>query len=583
MDKQGRQMKRSNISPSWLREQVVGMDMRLETPFGSRLMLYADYTASGRGLHFIEDYLKQLMQLYANSHTEDDASGRASTKLLHQAAGMIKQAVNAGSDGRLVATGTGATGAIDRMQQLIGVKLPAASRFVLQGLYEEMHGKGSAAEFEAFCRAHQPVVFVGPYEHHSNEISWREGLATVVEVRLDEEGGVDLDHLQTLLQVPEYQGRLRIGSFSAASNVTGMRTPVHEIARLLHRHHALAFFDYAASAPYVEIDMNPPATGDGDASLDAVFISPHKFLGGPGASGILVFNTRCYHGELPPSMAGGGTVDYVGPKEHDFIEDIETRESAGTPGILQLVKAALAFEVKQAVGSEQIESRELEMTRKAFARWLDHPGIEILGNPDPARRIGIVSFNIRRPSGSYLHPRFVTCLLNDLFGVQSRAGCSCAGPYGHKLLGIADEVAQEYRAVIAEGHCGIKPGWCRVGFHYIFDEAEVDYLITAVERVAEHGHLFLPLYHFDPDSGQWRHKDTVESEIGLSLQEAVQAEPSGPVIFPAPERAVMYARYLEEARALAEELALSYREDEVKLEGEEGFLQSFQLPRSSLL
>ena len=418
----------------YLRSQIIGVDTRIETPFGQRLMLYADYTASGRSLRFVEDYLVGLQRLYANSHTEDDFSGRITTALLHQAEERIKRAINAGPDGRIIACGTGATGAIDRMQQLVGVKMPPAGRALLQALLQGYLGQTQAAGFDEYCAQHQPVVFVGPYEHHSNEISWRESMATVVEVRLAEDGGIDLSHLEKLLQDPRYQGRLRIGSFSAASNVTGLRSPIVQLARILHQHGALAFFDYAASAPYVRIDMNPQ--DEQDAYIDAVFISPHKFLGGPGSSGLLVFNKRCYHPELPPSIAGGGTVDYVGPFDHDFIHDIEAREKAGTPGILQTLKAALAFDVKEAVGVDLIEQREADMLRRAFARWDAHPGIEILGNPDPGRRVGIVSFNIRDPGQQYLHPRLITTLFNDLFGIQSRGGFSCAGPYGHQLLGI---------------------------------------------------------------------------------------------------------------------------------------------------
>ncbi|MBT8063768.1 MAG: aminotransferase class V-fold PLP-dependent enzyme, partial [Gammaproteobacteria bacterium] len=327
----------------FLRSEVIGADAPVATPFGERLMVYADYTASGRCLGFVEKYLQNLQRIYANTHTEDDISGRSMSHLLEQAESAIKQSVNAGPDGRIIPIGTGATGAIDKLQQIVGVALPPATRRNLTLMLQDLLGDEADARFAEHLRRHQPVVFVGPYEHHSNEISWRENLATVVEVNLDHEGGIDLAHLEELLQEPEYQGRMRIGSFSAASNVTGMRTPVHEIAALLHAHDAMACFDYAASAPYVEIDMNPPqGKYAGDASVDAVFISPHKFLGGPGASGVLVFNKRIYHSDLPPSVSAGGTVDYVGPTSQDFIADIEEREKAGTPGVLQILKAGMA-------------------------------------------------------------------------------------------------------------------------------------------------------------------------------------------------------------------------------------------------
>lgn len=572
-------MKRLN--PDYLRSQIIGVDTLLQTPFGERHMVYADYTASGRGVQFVEAYLQRIMRLYANSHTEDDTSGRATTRLLHQAEQVIKQALNAGPEGRIIACGSGATGAIDRMQQLVGVKLPAASRQVIMSLLQGFVGDAQAEAFVDYCRRHQPVVFVGPYEHHSNEVSWRESLASVVEVRLDEDGGIDLADLERLLKLPKYQGRLRIGSFSAASNVTGMKSPVHEIAALLHQYDALAFFDYAASAPYVRIDMNPPPEpGDGDRSLDAVFISPHKFVGGPGASGVLVFNRRCYHAELPPSVAGGGTVDYVGPESHDFVQDIETRENAGTPGILQTLKAALVFQIKQAVGHEVIEQREREYVRRALERWGRHPGIEIMGNPDPERRIGIVSFNLRGPGGRYYHPRFITTLLDDLFGIQSRAGCSCAGPYGHKLLGIDDALAEEFRAVIAEGHCGIKPGWCRIGFHYLFDEAEVAYLLEAVEFVADYGYRFLPLYRYEDATGLWTHREQLPATTAFSLDEALESV-ADPTRLDPQQRQQHYQANLAAAHSYAEGLGDAWRH-EVTLEGEEGVLQNFLLTRESL-
>jgi hypothetical protein len=327
--------------------------------------------------------------------------------------------------------------------------------------------------------------------------------------------------------------------------------------------------------------MNPALSEKGDTSLDAVFLSPHKFVGGPGASGVLVFNRRCYHSELPPSMAGGGTVDYVGPESHDFIKDIETRENAGTPGILQTLKAALVFQIKQAVGVELIEQRERDYLGRALDRWASHPGIEIMGNPDPQRRIGIVSFNLRGPGGRYYHPRYITRLLDDLFGIQSRAGCSCAGPYGHKLLGIDDARAEEFRAVIAEGHCGIKPGWCRIGFHYLFDDAEVEYLLDAVEFVADYGYRFLALYRFDAATGLWTHREQRETGADFSLDQALEIDTERESGLSVAQRRRHYAANLAAAHRYAAGLVDACRH-EVTLEGEEGVLQFFLLTRESI-
>ncbi|MCZ7597401.1 MAG: aminotransferase class V-fold PLP-dependent enzyme [Gammaproteobacteria bacterium] len=541
------------LSPEYLRAQTIGADLEYTTPFGRRRLLYADYTASGRALGFVEDRMTRLLALYANTHTGDDTTGRTMTALLHEAERRIKAHVNAGPGGRVIGIGTGATGAIQRMQQIVGVALSPATRARLDELLGRCAGSRVREAFRDFCRSQQPVVFVGPYEHHSNEVSWRESLATVVEVRLDTEGGIDLGHLEELLTSPAFRGRPRIGSFSAASNVTGLVTDVGAVAALLHRHGALAFFDFAASAPYVPIDMNPSGGNGDDRSIDAVFISPHKFLGGPGASGVLVFNERCYAGRLPPPPAGGGTVEFVGPRDHDFIDDIEAREQAGTPGVLQIIRAALAFEIKDAVGEDVIAARERRLLERAFARLAAEPAIEVLGNPDPGRRVGIVSFNVR-DGGGYLHPRFVTTLLDDLFGIQSRAGCSCAGPYGHVLLGIGPETAGRYRRLILEGMEGIKPGWCRVGIHYTFDDAEADHLVDCLVFVARYGRRFLPLYRFDPEGGGWRHRDGgAQAPIGFDdLLRGELPENSGAV--EPSRRARGYSQCLSEARAWLEKL-----------------------------
>ena len=551
--KRAEDLKIKTLTPQALRNQVIGMDSVLPTPFGKRLMVYCDYTASGQSLDFVERYIQRLCDGYANTHTEDDATGRTTSRLLAEAEALIKQAVNAGPHGRFIACGTGATGAIDRLQHLLGVALAPASRARLEANVESTFGAGAAQRLREHLSLRQPVVLIGPYEHHSNEVSWRQGLATVVPVALSRDGGVDLKHLRSLLRDPAFAGRSLIGSFSAASNVTGMRTPVHAIAALLHRHGALACFDFAASAPYVEIDMNP----GGDGWLAAIALSPHKFLGGPGATGVLVFNERLYRHDLPPTVGGGGTVDYVSPSDQDFIADIETREKAGTPGILQTLRAALAFEIKRAVGVETIEAREREFLEQVFQRWTESEGIEILGNRDPRRRIGIVSFIVRDPRGGHLHPKFVTALLSDLFGIQSRAGCSCAGPYGHRLLGVDPQHSEQYRAWVAKGYHGIKPGWCRIGLHYVMDSTDVQFVIDAVRFIASDGYRFLPWYHFDPLTGAWTHCAARESGPRFSLDSALTGRTRRLRPLPKSRRAELYTQFLEAARTLAKQAAPS--------------------------
>ncbi len=548
----------SEITFATLREQTVGIDAPITTPFGQRRLVYADYTASGRALHFVEEYLQRVAAEYANSHTEDSFTGRATTRRLHQAEARIKELLNAGEGGRLIACGTGSTGAIHKLQEILGVALPPATgNFILSTLGEDA---------ERAIRDKQPVIFVGPYEHHSNEVTWREGLATVIEIDLSPDGGLDLADLERQLKDDRYAGRQKIGSFSAASNVTGIKTPVHEVARLLHAHDALAFFDYAAAAPYVPLDMNPP--GDSEGALDAVFFSPHKFLGGPGSCGLLVFNERLYPLDLPPSVSGGGTVVYVNTEGHAFIRDIEEREKAGTPGIMQTLRAALCLEAKDALGIEAIEERENELLCRAISRWGEEPNLQVLGNPDPAERIGIVSFNLRDGRGGWLHPRFVTTLLDDLFGIQSRAGCSCAGPYAHRILGIGPSQAARLLALSEDGFHGIKPGWCRIGMHYTMDDAEADYVIDAVAFVARHGAAFLPDYRFNVRSGTWAHVSRFETETRFGLAEALRTPGAPePSFVSESERRTIYGDYLQAARDLAEERA-QRSVDLAALEGE---------------
>ena len=572
-------MSNKSLDLAYLRRQIVGVDSTFTTPFGERLMTYCDYTASGRCLKFVESYLQSLQRIYANTHTEDDITGRSMSQLLHEAEESIKKSVNAGPSGRIIAAGTGATGAIYQLQQIVGVAIAPATRSNIQGLLTKSDLDVTGEDIDKVFEQGQPVVFIGPYEHHSNEISWRESLATTVEVGMDAAGNIDLQHLEELLRHPAYQNRLRIGSFSAASNVTGIRSDVRSIASLLHKYDAMACFDYAACAPYVDIDMNPEPSGEGDdPSIDAIFISPHKFLGGPGSSGVLVFNERIYHRELPPSMSAGGTVDYVGLHGQDFISGIEEREKAGTPGVLQTLKAGLVFQIKDRVGVKCINKREHELTERALKSWGADENIEILGNPDPSMRVGIMSFNLKDSQGGFLHHKFVTALLNDLFGIQSRAGCSCAGPYGHRLLDIDEETSDRYRDVVRSGFCGLKPGWCRVGLHWVMDDAEADYVIDAVHFIARHGYQFLTLYDFDLCSGTWSHRHVKDELQTFSLDCALAADDLDPAVLSDPLRKQLYDHYMTEADRWVERLKDKSPQPMMKLEGELGELQFFSLP-----
>ncbi len=572
-------MSKAALTPDFLRQQIVGVDSTFKTPFGERLMVYCDYTASGRCLRFVESYLQSLQRVYANTHTEDDITGRSMSQLLHEAEEAIKKSVNAGPSGRIVACGTGATGAIDKLQQIIGVALAPATRKNIEEVLDHAGGDIDAERFRDALDEKQPVVFIGPYEHHSNEISWRQSVAETIEVRLDAAGNIDLAHLEKLLKDPRYKDRKRIGSFSAASNVTGIRSDVRGIASLLHKYDAIACFDFAACAPYVDIDMNPEPEQPGeDPSIDAIFISPHKFLGGPGSSGVLVFNERIYDRDLPPSVSAGGTVDYVGMKDQDFISRIEEREKAGTPGVLQTLKAGLVFQIKDSVGVDVINAREHELTHRAMKSWGENENIEVLGNPDPSSRVGIISFNVKDNDGKYLHHKFMTALLNDLFGIQSRAGCSCAGPYGHRLLDIDEDTSERYRFAVQQGYCGLKPGWCRVGLHWVMDDAEAQYVIDAVHFLANEGHQFLALYDFDLATGTWKHRFAALELPEFSLDSALGDVGGEPARLSLALRQQLYDHYMTEARRLAARLRDEPAARRTSLEGELEELQFFTMP-----
>lgn len=480
-----------------VRGEILGRDLLFRTPFGPRHLFYADYTASGRSVASIEERLLRIQHAYANTHTEDDYTGQTLTALLHQAERKIKAWVNAGPSGRIIAVGSGSTGALQKLQEILGVYIPPLARErVTRTFREQCPGRGPWTEIPD----HKPVVFIGPYEHHTNELMWREAFVDVVKVDLDDRGRLDLGDLDRRLADPGFAGREKYVSLSAGSNINGLKTDVHAVARIAHARGALAFFDFAAVAPYVPIDMNR----GGEDFFDAVFFSPHKFLGGPGSCGILVFNERIYRRDLAPTAAGGGTVVYVGFHEHDFSPDIETRERAGTPPILQALKAAMAMELKERIGTDVIAKAETELLGLFLDGLESVPGIKMISDYRRGDHIPIVSFNIRH-GDRVLHPKFVTKLLNDLFGIQSRAGCSCAGPYGHILLGVDDAASRKFRRVVLEGHQGIKPGWVRINIHYAFTPEDVGFLVRAVAFAARFGHLFLRDYVFDLETGEWTH------------------------------------------------------------------------------
>ena len=349
-------------------------------------------------------------------------------------------------------------------------------------------------------------MFIGPYEHHSNEIPWRESIADVVTIPQDADGHIDLDALRSALE--EYADRpLRIGSFSAASNVTGIVSNTVAVSEILHEHDALSFWDFAAAAPYIDIEMCDPIGTHPLAYKDAIFLSPHKFIGGPSTPGVLVARRDLFYNRVP-DVPGGGTVAYVNDADHAYLPDPEPREEGGTPAIIESVRAGLVFQLKQAVGVATIRASEERLLGRAVSAWRDEPALEILGNLE-AERLSIVSFVVRAPSGRYLHHNFVVAVLNDLFGIQSRGGCSCAGPYGHRLLGIDLDRSHEFEREITGGCEGIKPGWVRVNFNYFLSDVVADYIVAAVQLVARDGWRLLGDYRFATATGIWTHRDGV--------------------------------------------------------------------------
>ncbi len=519
-----------------IHDSVIGKDTAVETPFGLRRVTYADYTASGRSLSFIEDYIRtQVLPMYANTHTETSGTGLQTTRFREDARDIIKRCLGANNDEHAVIfAGNGATGAVDRLIGILGLRIP-------DSLEQEYHLG------DAIPANRHPVVFVGPYEHHSNELPWRESIADVVEINEDADGQIDLTELEERLV--EYAERpLKIGSFSAASNVTGIISDTSAISRLLHKHNALSFWDFAASAPYVGISMGSTKVDDGDYK-DAIFISPHKLIGGPGSPGLLVARRDLLTNKVP-AVPGGGTVQYVSPDHHTYITDQEHREEGGTPAIIGSIRAGLVFKLKDEVGPDRIRGLEHHFIRRAIDSWKTNPSIDILGNPD-AERLSIVSFVIRTEE-KVLHHNYVVALLNDLFGIQARGGCSCAGPYGHRLLGIDLETSRRFEDVIATGCEVLKPGWVRLNFNYFISESEFDYIVEAVHMIGSDGWRLLPLYTYETESGIWRHRDGLpKAPMSLKDVDFDGAEP-------APTTVSLDALddYIEEAKRILSEAPL---------------------------
>lgn len=471
------------------RNNIIGHQQLFTTPFGERQMIYADWIGSGRYYRPIEDRLvNQFGPYIGNTHTETSTAGTLMTNAYHYAQRLIKQRVNATENDAIIFAGSGMTAAINKMQRILGLK-----------------SCGVLKKKECIREKERPVVFITHMEHHSNHTSWYETIADVVQLKPDKNLLVDLNDLEEKLKT--YQDRkLKIGSFTAASNVTGIETPYHKMARLMHQYNGLCFVDFAASAPYVDINMHP---GDDMDKLDGIFFSPHKFLGGPGTSGIMIFDSNIYKNPVP-DQPGGGTVDWTNPwGEYKYIDDIEAREDGGTPGFLQAIKASLACELKQHMDPAKMRQREDELLEKAFRRMESMTGVNILAN-QVKQRLGVISFYIDE-----VHYNLGVKLLNDLAGIQTRGGCACAGTYGHFLLNVSYEDSHRITELINNGDLSMKPGWIRISLHPTMTNHELDTFLDTLEFITENHRNLSKDYYYNNHTNEYHHKSEPGDKISF--------------------------------------------------------------------
>ena len=467
------------------RKDIIGINQDFESPFGTRKIVYTDWTASGRLYRPIEEKLmNQFGPFVANTHTETTVSGTAMTMAYHKARNIIKKHVNADDNDILITDGTGMTGVVNKFQRILGLRIPE-----------------NLKEFTAIPDAIKPIVFISHMEHHSNQTSWLETIADVVVIPANEEGLFCLNEFKKLVE--QYKDRVfKIASITSCSNVTGIRTPYYDVAKIMHDNNGVCFVDFACSGPYVEINMHI----DNERYLDAIFFSPHKFLGGPGTSGVLVFNKNLYKNNVPDAP-GGGTVSWTNPwGEHKYIDNIEDREDGGTPGFLQVIKTALAIQLKDKMGVENILKREHELVDYIFSELNSIDNLHILANQHQDR-LGVISFYV-----DDLHFNLGVKLLNDKFGVQTRGGCSCAGTYGHFLLHVDQETSENLVCQISSGDLILKPGWIRMSIHPTTTSEEIQFVCESIKAVAANHQEWAKEYEYNPKTNEFVHNKAVNAE-----------------------------------------------------------------------
>ncbi|KPV42220.1 aminotransferase class V-fold PLP-dependent enzyme [Alicyclobacillus ferrooxydans] len=474
------------------RRNTIGYNQPFHSPYGRLRMIYADWTATGRLYRPVEEVLlEKFAPFMGNTHSQTSMTGSAMSDAYGYASNYIKSRVGANADDLLIPTGTGATSAINKLQRILGLRVHEKSRPYTH-VPEEL----------------KPVIFVTHMEHHSNHTSWLETIGDVVCLPPGPSGLVEPGVLRAALD--DYRDRpMKIGSFTACSNVTGILTPYYELAKVMHEQGGVCFVDFAASAPYVPINMHPNNPAE---QLDAIFFSPHKFLGGPGSPGILIFNSRLYANTIP-DQPGGGTVKWTNPwGGRSYVNDIETREDGGTPGILQLIKAAFAFMVKDELLAANMLHREREITTRTLSQLKQVPRLEVLDGQF-SNRLSIFSFYF-----PHLHYNLVVRLLNDRFGIQSRGGCSCAGTYGHYLLHIDPEASKRIMDNVEHNDLSEKPGWVRVSLHPMMKDDEISFILYALDQVSTHGTKWAKDYSYNAVTNEFEHKYAATPHVSSLFQ-----------------------------------------------------------------
>lgn len=475
------------------REHIIGYDQTFVSPYGEQKIVYTDWTASGRLYRPIEEkLLNDFGPFVANTHTETTVSGTAMTKAYHKAKKIIKEHVNCNEDDVLIVSGNGMTGVVNKFQRILGLKIPE-----------------NLKEFTSIPNEMRPVVFVSHMEHHSNHTSWLETMARVEVIPPDKNGLFSLKNLEILLEKYK-ECTIKIASVIAGSNVTGIQTPYHDIAKLMHQNDGVCFVDFACSGPYVDINMHPL---NKDEQLDAIFFSPHKFLGGPGTSGVLVFNKKLYK-NMVPDCPGGGTVSWTNPwGEHKYIDDIEEREDGGTPGFLQTIKTALSIRLKEQMGVVNILEREHELVDIIFSKLNPVENVNILA-AQHKDRLGVISFYI-----DDLHFNLGVKLLNDKFGIQTRGGCSCAGTYGHFLLHVDKETSHALTNEISIGDLVRKPGWIRMSIHPTTTNSEIEFVCDSIINLAKNHKEWALDYDYSRLNNEFIHKSLINKPYNSTEME----------------------------------------------------------------